>query len=188
MGTSTMRTTVSSPPWEGSNATENTHRLITSPSATSGKPIAAVSFLQGQNPAYWVARSATRRSRQTSPLAARLEKWKDKEYRHGYMVASIEQGVAWQIKVNREVRGLSQGDLASLLGTGQSAISRLEDPTYGAYSIDTLVKIADSFDCALSVRFVPYSELARQSADLSPEALIAEPFTVEAAVLEDDNG
>lgn len=104
------------------------------------------------------------------------------------MAASIEQGVAWQIKVNRQVRGLSQEDLATLLSTKQSAISRLEDPSYGAHSLETLMSVANAFDCALSVRFVPYSELARQSEDLSPEALLVEPFDVEVAGLEQTNG
>lgn len=94
--------------------------------------------------------------------------------------------MAWQIKVNRQVRGLSQGELAQILGTRQSAVSRLEDPSYGAHSLETLISVAKAFDCALSVRFVPYSELAKQSADLSPEALVVEPFSVEAAELRTD--
>lgn len=92
------------------------------------------------------------------------------------MEASVGQGIAWQIRANRKSRGLTQGDLAQRLGTQQSAVSRLEDPEYGSYSLDTLVALANIFDCALSVRFVPYSVLAAQSEDLSPEALVAAPF------------
>ena len=90
-------------------------------------------------------------------------KWKEKEYREAYMEASIEQGIAWQIKINRTLRNLTQEDLAKAIGTQQSAISRLEDPTYGAHSLDTLVSIAKTFDCALSVKFVSYSQLACDS-------------------------
>jgi transcriptional regulator with XRE-family HTH domain len=90
-------------------------------------------------------------------------KWKDKEYRDAYMEASIEQGIAWQIKINRTLRSMTQEDLAKAIGTQQSAISRLEDPTYGAHSLDTLMNIAKTFDCALAVKFVSYSQLAYDS-------------------------
>jgi transcriptional regulator with XRE-family HTH domain len=105
--------------------------------------------------------------------------WSDSEYRNAYVIAAIEQGVAWQIRLNREARGLSQAQLAELVGTKQSAISRLEDPTYGKYSIDTLLKIATAFDCALSLRFVPFSKVAIEAADLSPEALVVASFDQE---------
>lgn len=118
-----------------------------------------------------------------SPLA-RYPAWQDSEYRKAYLTASIEQGLAWQIRANRKARGLSQEDLAKFLGTQQSAVSRLEDPEYGAHSLDTLISIANVFDCALSVRFIPYSALARESEDLSPEALFAAPFSGEATKLE----
>lgn len=79
------------------------------------------------------------------------------------MEAAVEQGIAWQIKINRELRGLTQDELAKAIGTGQSAISRIEDPTYGAQSLEVLVKIANAFDCALSVKFVSFSQLAFDS-------------------------
>ena len=62
-----------------------------------------------------------------NPLSKYL-KWRDAENRRAYLLASIEQGIAWQIKTNRTARGLSQADLAGALGAEQSAVSRLEDP------------------------------------------------------------
>lgn len=109
-------------------------------------------------------------------FARRYEKWVDPEYRQAYMEASIEEGLAWQIKANRKARGLTQDDLAALLDTRQSAISRLEDPEYGSHNIETLLKLANAFDCALSVRFISYARLALESSDLSESALVAESF------------
>lgn len=106
-------------------------------------------------------------------------KWRDKEYRDAYMEASIEQGIAWQIQINRKFRGLSQTDLAKAIGTRQSAISRLEDPAYGAQSLDTLVNIAKSFDCALSVKFVSFSHLAYESEKLGESDQYAATFMEE---------
>jgi len=107
------------------------------------------------------------------------KKWKNAEYRHAYMEAALEQGVAWQIKINRESRKLSQAQLARCIGSRQSAISRAEDPSYGRHRLETLVKVANAFDCALQVKFVPYSQLAKDSDDLSPEALYAKSYLEE---------
>jgi transcriptional regulator with XRE-family HTH domain len=120
--------------------------------------------------------------RQHPTTTATLEKrprWRNQEYRQAYMEAAIEQGVAWQIKINRERRQLSQKALAQRIGTRQSAISRAEDPEYGRHRLETLAKIANAFDCALQVRFIPYSVLAMDSDDLSPDALYAPSFEEE---------
>lgn len=111
-----------------------------------------------------------------SAFLRRCGKWADEEYRQGYVEASIEQGVAWQIRANRKHRNLSQGQLAELMQTTQSGISRLEDPSYGDYSMDSLVRLAHAFDCALSVKFIPFSTLAEESVDLGDKAMIAESF------------
>ena len=100
----------------------------------------------------------------------------DDELRADYMEASLEQDIAWQVRINREARGLSQDDLASLTGTHQSAISRAEDPAYGKLSIRTLTKIAHAFDCALLLRFVSYEDFAHRIGDLGEEALYVKPF------------
>jgi transcriptional regulator with XRE-family HTH domain len=113
------------------------------------------------------------------PFLKRVAKWADKEYREGYLEGSVEQGTAWQIRAMRKSRGLTQADLADRLGTKQSAVSRMEDPDYGGHSVDTLVKLAHIFDCALSVRFVTYSQLAIDSEDLTEAALVVKSFIEE---------
>lgn len=112
-------------------------------------------------------------------MLVKRPKWQDKEYRDAYMEASIEQGIAWQIRTNRHLRGITQTDLAKSIGTKQSAISRLEDPTYGAHSLETLVEIAKSFDCALLVKFISFSHLAYESEKLGEADLYAATFTEE---------
>ena len=106
-------------------------------------------------------------------------KWRNTEYRRAYMEAAVEQGIAWQIKINRERSQLGQSQLGEMIGTSQPGVSRLEDPSYGRHSLDTLMKIANAFDCALQVKFVPYSKLARESHDLAPEFMYAVPYSVE---------
>ena len=99
--------------------------------------------------------------------------WDDPEYRSAAMEAHVFEGVAWQVRVNREERGLTQAELAAAIGTRQSAISRLEAPDGGDLRISTLAKVAMAFDCALVVRLVPYSTLASITKDLRSERLYA---------------
>jgi len=95
------------------------------------------------------------------------------------MEAAIEQGVAWQIKINRKFRYMSQKELATAIGTQQSAVSRLEDPEYGAQSLETLLAVAKAFDCALLVKFISYSELAKGSENLSETDQYAVPYSLD---------
>jgi len=95
------------------------------------------------------------------------------------MEAAVEQGIAWQIRINRRGRGMSQAQLAEKLGSKQSAISRLEDPEYGAHSLETLLALARIFDCALIVKFAGYSALAAESESLTEAHQYAPSFAQE---------
>lgn len=94
-----------------------------------------------------------------------------KKYRERFVEAFIRQGIALQIQMLRKRESWSQKKLGELTKKKANAITRLEDPSYGKFTVTTLLELAKAFDVALSVRFVPFSELARQSLDLSPEAL-----------------
>jgi predicted transcriptional regulator len=62
--------------------------------------------------------------------------------------------VADQVSARRLQRGLSQRELAELVGTTQSAIARLERGGRPP-RIDTLLRIADALDCELVVDLKP---------------------------------
>jgi ribosome-binding protein aMBF1 (putative translation factor) len=63
--------------------------------------------------------------------------------------------IAEMIHEARTAAGLTQADLANLVGTTQSVISRLEDADYEGHSISMLQRIADALHQRLEVRFVP---------------------------------
>jgi ribosome-binding protein aMBF1 (putative translation factor) len=63
--------------------------------------------------------------------------------------------VAEQIYRLRTKAGLTQKQLANMIGTTQSVISRLEDADYDGYTLPTLAKIATSLHQKVQVRFVP---------------------------------
>ncbi len=99
------------------------------------------------------------------------EEFRDPEYRHAYIDSFVDSVVASQIRILRKHRGLSQEQLAELLGTGQSAISRLEDPNEPAGRIGTLKRLAEIFDIGLSVRFESFGEMLFEIEDRSPATL-----------------
>jgi len=65
--------------------------------------------------------------------------------------------IAEQIYELRMQAGLSQKQLAKLVGTTQSVISRLEDADYNGYSLAMLRKIGATLHQRVQVEFVPES-------------------------------
>ncbi len=107
-----------------------------------------------------------------------VEKLKDKKYRDSYVRATISHGIAHQVRVNRELRKLSQKALAEKCGsrTTQVAISRLEDPSNEGFTLNTILKVASALDVAVLVRFVPYSKFLLETADKSVNGLFSKSF------------
>jgi DNA-binding XRE family transcriptional regulator len=63
--------------------------------------------------------------------------------------------IAGQIYQLRVKAGLTQKQLARMIGTTQSVISRLEDADYDGHSINILERIARALNCRIEVRLVP---------------------------------
>jgi ribosome-binding protein aMBF1 (putative translation factor) len=74
----------------------------------------------------------------------------------------VNAQVAREIYKLRRSRGLSQKQLAELVGTRQSAIARLEDADYEGHSLRMLRKIADALNAHLTVHLVPYEAFSNQ--------------------------
>jgi transcriptional regulator with XRE-family HTH domain len=83
--------------------------------------------------------------------------------RHAYLEAELTTGLAHQIRAIRNQRGWSQGALAKRLGTTQAAVSRLEDPSYGRYSLSTLIDLAKVFDVGMQVRFTSFITMLQET-------------------------
>jgi len=54
----------------------------------------------------------------------------------------------------REKKGLSQQQLAKLMGTSQQAISRIESGEYEGFTLKTLEKIAEATGMRVKIEFV----------------------------------
>jgi|SRR5918996_901713 predicted XRE-type DNA-binding protein len=70
--------------------------------------------------------------------------------------------VARQIYELRTARGLTQKQLAELIGTQQPVIARLEDADYQGHSLAMLYRIGAALGCHVAVRFVPRSVARRR--------------------------
>lgn len=63
--------------------------------------------------------------------------------------------IAFQIIDLREKAGLTQKQLADLVGTKQSNIARLESADYSGYTLKTLDKIAKALKARLEIKVIP---------------------------------
>ena len=99
------------------------------------------------------------------------ERFKDAEYAHSYMETFINAAIATQIKVLREQRGLTQGELAELTSMKQERISVLENVDYGTWNVKTLRRLAEAFDVVLKVSFETFSQAIEGVDSFSREAL-----------------
>lgn len=69
--------------------------------------------------------------------------------------ARANEEVARKIYQLRTQAGLSQRDLAKLVGTTASVICRLEDADYEGHSLPLLRRIAAAVDRRIEIRFMP---------------------------------
>lgn len=124
-------------------------------------------------------------TRRSTHVAAAARRWagalavklQTPAYRHAVVRANLYQGIAHQIRSNRERHGLTQSQLGRKLGASQTIVSRLEDPAYGRFTLATLTKVAEAFDTALLVKFVGFPKFLYETADKSPGGLYSPTFT-----------
>jgi ribosome-binding protein aMBF1 (putative translation factor) len=79
----------------------------------------------------------------------------DPEMKEVLEEARLGAKIARRIYELRTEQGLSQAQLAELLGTTAPGVSRLENHEYDGYKLSTLQKLADALGHDLEVRFVP---------------------------------
>ena len=85
----------------------------------------------------------------------------DEELRELIDAESVSLHVAQMIYDARNQAGLTQKELARLVGTTQSVIARLEDSDYGGHSLNMLQRIAAALQQRVDIRFVPRQSTAQ---------------------------
>jgi transcriptional regulator with XRE-family HTH domain len=105
------------------------------------------------------------------------EKFKEsKEYRDAFIAEHIYSRLPLKIRGLREQRGWSQKELGEKVGMAQAWVSKLEDPSYGKYTIATLLRLASAFDVGLDIDFTVFSEILDKALTLTPESFEVASF------------
>jgi DNA-binding XRE family transcriptional regulator len=82
-------------------------------------------------------------------------KLRDERFRELLSEADRAWDVALQLVALRVARGLTQQQVADLLGTKQQAIARMENPAYTGHSLSALRKYAELLGASVDVTIVP---------------------------------
>lgn len=105
-----------------------------------------------------------------------IDNFRDRAYRESLAAEHLNATLSQQIAAVRQQRGLSQQELAKLVGTKQPGIARMERSDYGRANIATLQKIALALDCRLKVTLETYSSLLEESVLDDETALLRAAF------------
>lgn len=84
---------------------------------------------------------------------------RDPSLKEGLDKAGEAWDIAFQIIDLREKAGLTQKELAGIVGTKQSNIARLESADYTSYTWKTLEKITRALKARLEIRIVPLDRM-----------------------------
>jgi len=82
------------------------------------------------------------------------EDLKEPEFKAHYQEERQALKLAMKIAKLREKKGLSQQQMAKLMGTSQQAISRIESGEYEGFTLKTLEKIAEATGTKVKIEFV----------------------------------
>ena len=82
------------------------------------------------------------------------EDLKDPEFKAHYQGERQALKLAMKIAKLREKKGLSQQQMAKLMGTSQQAVSRIESGEYEGFTLKTLEKIAEATGTKVKIEFV----------------------------------
>ena len=93
------------------------------------------------------------------------------EVRKAYDQLADEFAFLDEVLKARTASGLTQAEVAALVGTTQSAIARLESPS-GTHSpsVGTLQRYARALGCKVEIRLVPDAGLTRRSSGRAKSA------------------
>ena len=115
-----------------------------------------------------------RRPAASSRFLKLAQQFSDKEFRDSYVAALTRRFLARQM---RKFRGdLSQIDFAERIDKQQTIVSRLENPNYSGWTLNTLFEIAGKLNVGVVVRFVDFPSFLKATEDFSESAMHPMPY------------
>jgi transcriptional regulator with XRE-family HTH domain len=111
---------------------------------------------------------------------------KDKQYRDAFVRSQVRIGLPLQLRALRESRGWTQPHLAEAAGMSQPRISEIERPGERKLNLETLFRLAEAFDVALQVRFVPFRDFVDSTDEVNLGRFSIRPFDEDLEALENE--
>ena len=108
-------------------------------------------------------------------IAKKLEM--DKKYRERFFRGQAQDIIAMSIRTLREKRSMRQSDLATESGIKQSAISRVEQAEYSAWTFKTLFRVANALDARLRITLEPMEDVIKKYKEMEKITEKTEPAT-----------
>lgn len=108
----------------------------------------------------------------------------DKRYRDQLVAETIFSRLPLKVRFLREKTGKSQKLIARESGKAQTWISKLEDPNYGRFSVNTLLEVASMYDVGLKVDFVPFSQVLDDFSNSASDSWVVPTYTDEKELIE----
>ena len=100
-------------------------------------------------------------------------KLQDPEFRARFEAADQAWDIALQLAALRQARGLTQQQVAEMLGTRQQAIARLENPAYAGHSLSMVRRYVEALGASLDVTVVPDESVETYATRRGPKPLLA---------------
>lgn len=79
----------------------------------------------------------------------------NQDFRAEVILQGLYMDLAQSVQAIRMSRGLNQADVAKLIGTTQSGVSRFENLCQCSFTLRSLARFADALNCELKVSLVP---------------------------------
>lgn len=92
------------------------------------------------------------------------ERLRDREFRRHWFRAALESNVPELFRDLRELRNMTQSELADAADMQQSAVSRFEIQRVANWKLETLLKLADALDAQLEILLVPAEDVIARHA------------------------
>lgn len=117
----------------------------------------------------------------------RLKTLKDEESRYAYADAVTNAFLAGQVKKLQEARDLTQEQLAALIGTKQSGISRWLNTGFSTCKVETLRKFAKAYGVRLRISFEEFGTLPTDVGEFTKKRLVPRKFEDDPAFFPNEN-
>jgi transcriptional regulator with XRE-family HTH domain len=111
-----------------------------------------------------------------------LRKLTERSFRRAFAEEAVDVGVPIQIREMRRARQWTQEQLGDAASIAQEAVARAESLSYGRFTLATLKNLAAAFDCALIVRFAPFSELISWKERIDAAAITPADYSSDVAL------